>query len=236
MFNITRISHEVTRWIMNNITIKLYLSFILLICLAICLLVIPSCVQNSPVTYLPSNDISDTSLLKFVPTPNSPFFSFEYPTYYKLIDETINPDPWLNLMLYGHTEEELVAGTIKRIQIHITNYNPKWLDFPNATIAMEENIKTRKWSLKRNFRLLEKHKAIIDGVEGWETVMSYRTRPTLFPVDVTPISPSFIIERDLFFNYQGVTWEISLYTDKESYEKQTKEDFENILRTFKFHE
>jgi hypothetical protein len=209
-------------------------SFVVL-CITLVLLSFVSCVQKKTTTYLPIDTGDATGYQLFSSSNGTVHFSLEYPSSYNLINGTTGDNnPFLSLTLLGHTEDEFITGNVKFINISITNYSKEWLGFPDAKTAMEKNISEYKWSLKRNFRLVEKHKAIVDGIDGWETNITFRERPQRNLADAIARAPIFAVARDLFFDYQGMTWHISLYTDKGSYEKQTKADFEHILRTFKF--
>ena len=197
-----------------------------------------SCITKETIYSLPIDTKSNSEYKTFTTDDESTvYFSFEYPSYYRLNDQTQGDNnPVLYLRLSGQTNEEFYNGTLKSFDFWITNYHTDWLGFPDAETAMKEHISELKWALifMRNFRLVEKRRVVVDGVEGWETIITFRERPFIPSGHGTPRDPAFIISRDLFFDYQGMTWQISLYTDKDSYEQQTKEEFEHILSTFKF--
>jgi len=185
----------------------------------------------TPIEYSGSNDYEIFATVK----EGAPYFSFEYPSKYFLSDQTDTwQDGFVFVVLAGHvSEEEFMNGTVKDIMIDIRNVSQ---GFSDAESYMEHRISFHKWSLQRNYRLREKHKAVLGGIEGWEIIITYRERPFSNIGHGTPGGPAFIVVREFFFDYQGMTWHIRLHTDADSYEKETKTVFEHILQTFKFHE
>jgi hypothetical protein len=153
-------------------------------------------------------------------------FSFEYPEYY-----WINPQGGVfgfEITTGGSTLEELHQGKKNIIDIGI----PCAKGTENADIAMKENISGIKWEFLRNFRLIQKHRVMVNGYEGWETVITFRERVYPARIEGPSLPPAFIVQRDIFLDYQGVTYRIEIYADEQSYE-QNKGDFEHILKTFK---
>ena len=214
-----------------------YLMFLLLTgYMLISLFSFSSCIDSGMKHYAPIEYSEGNDFKTFVTVEEgAPYLSFEYPSYYRLSDQT---DTWHDgfafVVLGGNiSEEEFYSGKVKNIEIHIKSIAH---GFSNAETSMEHRISLRKWSLQRNYRLREKHKAVVGGIEGWETIITYRERPPPNIGHGTPGGPAFIVARELFFDYQGMTWQIRLYTDADSYEKETKAVFEHLLQTFKFHE
>jgi hypothetical protein len=216
----------------KNGTINLVRCFVILILL----LPVSNCGENIKNTYKPLEGTDGKEFTKFSSSNASLIhFSFEYPSSYYLTDESKgNNNPSLVVQLSATTENELGKHSIKYMDIWITNYSSEWLGLPDAKKTMDEHIADVKWALYRNYRLIEKQKVVLEGVEGWETIVTYRSRLVKDNYHGWSDPPAFITERNLFFDYQGMTWEFRLYTDSETYKKQTKEDFEHVLRTFKF--
>jgi hypothetical protein len=214
---------------------------IIYILLAICMLALTlsfnSCVESGIKYYTPIEYSEGSDYRAFVTIEEgAPYFSFEYPSYYGLSDQTAPGNPFLYVVLNGILLENFYKGKVKTIKICITNVSQELLVFPDAETAVNSYVSERKWSFYRNYRLREKHKAVVGGIEGWETVITYRERPLPVGELGKPRDPAFIVRRDVFLDFQGMTWQISLITDTDSYEQQTKTDFEHILQTFKFHE
>ena len=215
---------------------KSFPQLLFILCILALTFSINGCLKSEIRDYTPVERVNGDEYKTFITIEESLLhFSFEYPSYYWLVDEAQrNVNPSLNVGLNGETRDEFFNGIVKSIDIHITNYSPKWLGFPNAESAVKKHISEYKWSFFRHYRLLEKHQAVVDGIEGWETITTFRERRSLPFGHGTPRDPTFIIARDLFFDFKGMTWQFSLYTDRDSYAKQTKADFEHILSTFKF--
>jgi hypothetical protein len=83
----------------------------------------------------------------------------------------------------------------------------------------------------KDVKLREKSKVIVDGREGWESVVSC-TSPNN-PADVPPRGTRYLVFRDLFIVYNGISWHIFSQSDI-SMNDEAKEDFEQVIRTFKF--
>ncbi len=215
---------------------KQIFKILLILCILALTFPISDCINNEIQYYAPIQRSSSDEYKTFTTSEESlVHFSFEYPSDYWLNDQSQgNVNPSLYVGLTGVTIDDLSQGIVKDIDIRITNYSPKWLGLPDAESAVKEQINEYKWSFYRNYRLLEKHKAVIDGVEGWEIVVTFRERPLPDFGYGKLREPISVVARDLFFDYQGITWQISLYTDVESYEKDTKAVFEHILQTFDF--
>lgn len=206
------------------------------VCLITSMLLFNGCIDTGTKYYTPIVYSQGDNYKSFITVREGvPYFSFEYPSFYYLSDQT---DIWCEgfgfVIMGGNvSEEEFMNGTIKDIRISIFNINQ---GFTDAESSMERTISFRKWSFQRNYKLIAKQQSVVGGIDGWETVISFRERPLKNIGQGIPRKPAFIIARDFYFDYQGITWEISLYTDADSYEKETRAVFEHILQTFKFHE
>jgi hypothetical protein len=187
--------------------------------------------------YEPLARTDDSAYKTFVSTNESIIhFSFQYPSSYILVDESKGKNnPSLIVHFSATIDNEFGERAYKYIDIWIRNYLDKWMGFPEAKTQMYKTISSLKSQYER-FRLIEKNKAVVDGIEGWEIITRY-AKPFYKDTYHGWTSPAaMIIERELFFDYKNMTWNIRLYTDEESYEEQTKADFEYVLRTFKFPE
>lgn len=203
------------------------------VCVITSTLLFNGCVDTETKYYTPKEYSGDNAYKTFTTIEEGvPYFSFEYPSNYHLSDQT---DTWREgfgfVVLSGNvSEKEFMNGTVQDIIIDIRDV---YQGFASAESSMENTIAFRKWSYQRNYRLIEKHKSILDGIEGWEILITYKLRFNKFSGYMKPPN---IVNRILFFDYQDTTWKISLYTDADSYEKETKAVFEHLLQTFKFHE
>jgi hypothetical protein len=87
-----------------------------------------------------------------------------------------------------------------------------------------------------NYLLLEKNQVDFGGIEGWEVVFSFTESPLNDPAyKNTPIREKLVpvISRYLYFNYKDMVWEIFLYGAAAN-DTQNKEDYEHVIKTFKF--
>jgi hypothetical protein len=208
---------------------------IVLVFLALAFIACNGCIESGAISYT-FKGVQNVTVNRYVSSRDSlPRFSFEYPVCYSLSDRTEgNLNPALYIYLNAESSDEFFKGILKDIRIEMTNYDPKWLGFADAKTSMNRNISDLKRVLYRNFRILAKRRITVNGIQGWETIVSFRERPFSGIIDMKARLPNFMIARDVYFDYQGVTWVISLYSDKNSYEIQTKNNFELILKTFKF--
>lgn len=212
---------------------KIYIllrNLLLIVSIFVVIITFTNCKSVGPVVYSAGQNQDINGYKTFVTPDNEDIrYSFEYPGYY-----WINPQEGLPFGMEvatgkGITKEEGDQGKINIIYIRI----PYAKGDNNADNGMKENISGVKWELLRNFRLTQKHRVIVNGYEGWETIMTFRQRKSLYHgAYATAVPPAFIIQRDIFLYHQGVTYQIQIYADEESYE-QNKGDFEHILKTFK---
>ncbi len=206
------------------------LGLILLLVIAILMLAATfSCGGNEVKIYSPIDNFGGNDYETFVADEGIPHFSFEYPSYYAVGYQSMPGVPSTNAGLHSVPIEEFYEGSVKDIDIHI-HYTGG--GFPDAETAMKERIAQIK--RETNVQIREQVRIIIAGIEGWELVASFEEKPFPPPGDDAglPRDPEHIISRDLFFDYQGMMWQISLYTDVGSYE-QTNADFEHVLGTFR---
>ena len=165
----------------------------------------------------------------FIADKGIPHFSFEYPSHYRLIEYRSMPGAISTYVRFNAIPvEEFYAGNVNYIDIDIYYVD---VSIPDSETAIKSHISEFKWG-NRNFRLKEKNRVIVAGLEGCEVIASFRERPVPDIGEGVPRGPLFIVSRDLFFEYQDMVWQISLYVDDDSYE-QAKVGFEHILRTFR---
>jgi len=161
-----------------------------------------------------------------------PSFSFEYPSDYNLLSYQPMPQyPSTSVLLsdVDYYQEHIVNGEIikgdiigcppeaewdyKHMQIFVYRANES-----GAETEVERKIDayrqwvTRGWS--EDFRLLEKNRVVVAGLEGWEIVISYIDLPPVFVDGPCPRTRAVaVVNRFLFFDYQDTIWEIRLYSD-----------------------
>lgn len=162
-----------------------------------------------------------------IPEGKSLRFSFEYPSYFNLTYGDFMPEGMYILL----RSASFYGGRIKDIDIFVDRPDEA---YQNTEALLDERISRLKDGACNDFNIKEKRKIINpDGLEGWEIIISFTEQPISTPVDAIPRAPASVVDREVFFNNDSILWQISLYTDVDSYE-QTKVDFEHILRTFKF--
>lgn len=191
------------------------------------------CSTNNVKVYTPIDSPNDDAYKTFIAQEGIPHFSFEYPSYYELVSYQPMPDfPSTSVLLVGTSVEEEESGSIKHFSIHIAKY------FENAKSGLDWRIDDYKSGLRsglmKELEILEKNRVIVAGAEGWECIVSF-TETGVSPFIDLPVREGTtpIISRSLFFEDQDMVWEIYLYSDAATYE-QAKEDYEHIVRTFKF--
>jgi hypothetical protein len=184
-----------------------------------------NCKTIEPVVYSADENQDIIEYKTFIaPEDEDIHFTFEYPVYFGI---NLMGGPFgMVITTGGSTPEELHQGKKCVILIDYRKGNE------TAKIRMKDNISAVKWQFLRNFRLIQKNRVIVNGYEGWETIMTFRERVYPAGIEGPSLPPSFIIQRDIFLSHQGVTYRIEIDADEYSYERD-KDDFEHILKTFK---
>ena len=185
-----------------------------------------------------------------------PGFSFEYPSDYKLYSYQPMPgflstSVFLSNIDYGNPVE-IVDGRIISSDRIEPPPEAEW-DFKNARIyihkvgryfhgaeaAANEAIAEYKWLVRagysEDFKLLEKNRVTVGGMEGWEIVVSYTILPDAWnDLDDagTRTRAVPVVNRELFFDAQDAVWQISIDSDAENAD-QAKLDYEHILETLR---
>lgn len=155
-------------------------------------------------------------------------FSFQYSDIYLVSEQMGSGNPSRNLILFDTSIDEY-DNQVNSIRFHIVNVND---GFPKASVAVNEHISSIKWGFQRNYLLKRKAEVQINSLQGWETIITFRERPSLGESPHgPPRSPAFIISRDIFFDYNETVWQISLYSDIDSYNQYAQDDFEHIIQT-----
>jgi hypothetical protein len=185
------------------------------------------CISScSPIIYT-HQEYSGSADYKTFITPQGDNYplSFEYPSYYKLGYEPNTPVGTL-IRLEGVPLEDFFIGKVNYVDISIGHWTS------NAEVSADEQISSTKSDWNRNFLLEEKREIKTpDRLDGWEIIMTYREKPIyLDNLGLHPRPPVFAVYREVFIDYQDVLCRIRLYADADSY-KQSKQDFEHILRT-----
>jgi hypothetical protein len=215
------------------LTINRNISRVISLFIAISLLAtIASILSCRPQNYKPV-EYSDNNTYKTFVTPEGENFplSFEYPSYYRLVYEPQKSSSYISL--YGIPFEEQYGGRVNNITFTIINSGTGGYSDSETDLKNEVSYLRGKWF--RNFLVNEKHKITnVEGLDGWEIIITYREHPVPFiPGYPKPRNPEFIVFRHMLFDYKGISWRILLFTDADSYKKQTKNDFEHVLRTLK---
>ena len=143
-------------------------------------------------------------------------------SYKEIKDDTVRCPP---------PEAEWDYKTV-RIYIHRANeYAPGAETEVNERIAEYEQLVIE--GHREDFRLLEKNRVIIAGLEGWEIVTSYTSLPVTYLDDPCPRTRAVrVISRYVFFDYQDTVWRIYVSSDAGNAD-QTKLDYEHILGTLR---
>ncbi|MBN2074580.1 MAG: hypothetical protein JW762_03425 [Dehalococcoidales bacterium] len=185
------------------------------------------------ITYKPMEYTGGDDYQTFI-TPDKciPSFSFEYPAYYEIQSQFMPRYTYTTVGLNGIPTEDFYKGFINEIDIYIQKTAE---GYPSVMTVVEDHISRAPGNAQEDFKIEERHDVVIAGIEGHEVTLSYTTKPV--PKDAyvvkKPRDPEFVIYRSIFFDYKGLIWEISVYTDIDSYNDHVKKDFEHVLKTFK---
>lgn len=182
-----------------------------------------------------------------------PCFSFEYPSDYNLLDYTSAPEFRSTSVRFTdvdyYYQEYIINGEVikgdvigcppeaewdyKHIEIlvdRISEYSPEAEIAVDEAIATYERWVTEGWT--EDFRLLEKNRVIVAGLEGWEIVISFTSLPVFRDGPCPSTRAVDVVYRGLFIDYQNTVWEMRVYSDAASAE-QARLDYEHILGTLR---
>lgn len=153
-------------------------------------------------------------------------FSFEYPASYRIVKGEIGSD------VHNEIHYALLGLELKRRE-----ENHSWLEIsyfsssetsPNATATVERYLSTM--STQYDFKLLERKKVTIAGVQGEKIVFT-----TLDPnaKSFVPFTEKARLTHiDLTFDYRELIWSISIMSN-EAVAETDKAAFEHMIKTFK---
>jgi len=228
----------------------------LLVTVWISLLFVSGCGKDAMKVYGPIDYTDGDEYIAFTAEDAVPSFSFEYPSDYTLYSYQPMPGyPSTSVILSDvdyQYQEVIIDG-----QIYVTNiveYPPEaeW-DYkdiniyvhkaneyaPGAETEVNERIDEYKQMVRagynEDFKLLEKNRVMVAGMEGWEIVVSFTDLPVIPPgfPDAGPRTRAVsVIGRELFFDYQNTVWRISVFSDAGNAD-QAKLDYEHILGTLR---
>ena len=163
----------------------------------------------------------------FVMSEGAAQFSFEYSSKYKIGDYK----PLIDTLKFRELASvSLIAPFNKQSKDFTSILFLVWaVDIlaPNAESQMEMVIK--KASTSMDFKLLEQTGVTVSNVPA--KLIAYTER-NIQPIDRGLKEPPFEVWREVFFDYNGLIWEIEMRSDSSTAEED-KADFEHILQTFK---
>lgn len=217
------------------------------------LLFLSGCCEGAIKVYDPIDYSNGDEYIAFTTDGVVTNFSFEYPSDYNLHRNQLNygwASTSVNLSDIDYQYPETILDGQVRIYPYSIEYPPEaeWdyklasisvnivsEYFPEAETAVDERIASyKRWvtiGCSEDFKLLEKNRVMIAGMEGWEIVVSYTDLPVDF-LDSARTRAVPVVCRDLFFDYQDTVWHISVYSDAGNAD-QAKLDYEHILGTLR---
>ena len=223
----------------------------ILIAILVLVLFLNGCGKSSVKVYAPITYSDDNGYFTFTAENGIPRFSFEYPSDYNLLSYQSMPEVPITSVLLSDVDyryqEEYMGDYV--IRSNIVEYPPEaeW-DYklvnifidkysPEAATALKECIAEHKRyaiaGLSEDFRLLQKRRVVVAGIEGWEIVLSYIDLPVM-PHGSSEVRTRAVpvVARELFFDYQDMAWNIRVYSDEGNAE-QARLDYEHILQTLR---
>jgi hypothetical protein len=215
--------------------------------------------DNTTITYTPVENTGGEKYFSFSAT-GIPLFSFEYPVDYVVkSDQTMPDSPSTALRILPSTvlNETTNTSVITTVTPYSTVYIVTALP-PDALIDLNgydfifiyvtslsgnnhtADIKIDKTTneLKhleadyiKDLKIIYIRQVVVGRIQGWEVKYSFTNYPrNAFTVDHT--KPTSMIERDIYFDYEGMSFRIDLYSDAAIIDK-TGKAYEHILQTFK---
>jgi hypothetical protein len=196
-------------------------------------------------TYTPIAYSGGDNYTLFVGNKGKPQFSFEYPSYYKLMgyeDRPAVPMTFINLSEFPaiiwevsqspehpgvNMTQKIFTGETRTKDIFIYGHTGFGSAESEIGICI---LQYKNSSNAKDVKLREKVKVVVDGKEGWESVVTCTSLNN--PADVPPRGTRYLIFRDLYFDYEGILWHIVSQSDI-SMNAEAKADYEHVVRTFK---
>lgn len=193
--------------------------------------------------YLPLGNPSEVKPFDtYIQNDGIAHFSFEYSTKFKGIDSNTDAN-WVSILTLRGLHVTNESGTM-RTTIGITVNDPKAASTQITGADPLQTSKDQLNSVKRRIeksvatgflqeKLLDQSEITVDGVHADQIV--YLINRDLFfgPRKIEKNKMVFSVEREVFFDYNGLIWEISITSDSSTADTD-KEDFEHVLKTFKF--
>ncbi len=146
-------------------------------------------------------------------------FSFEYPESYEESSYYIDSD-YTSISHARWQNDDWLESWFK-----VRVFEVGWAGYLDATDLLEHNIQL---GTEEDYQILERSSIIIAGIKGEKLISSYT--PDTYESDLK--EPTLLINRKVYFDYNGFIWEISMI----SIEKVAEADepgWEHLLETFR---
>ena len=156
-------------------------------------------------------------------------FSFEYPCNWRIttaeIGRQFNDMKYTNITIKAPRLQLGDKSTLSTVLlISFTTPSDK---VPDASTLLEDRLSSWK-KIHKNFELLERSFVELDGVPGEQIKYSFRTA-----TDISTGGNEPRINRDMFFNYNGLIIDISTSSHEEVVEEHAVY-IQHLLDSFKF--
>jgi hypothetical protein len=161
-----------------------------------------------------------------------PHFSFEYRSFYNVNSYQSMPRVFLTSVLLTGPYDEEKSGNVKHIDMFVDYWDEYNRD---AKHRIERRISEYKHDVNfRNLRILEYNNITLAKGQGYEIISTSVFTPDPDDLYNPPLFefPIHITDFDLYFDYQNMVWQISLFSDNNSFD-QAKKDYEHIVQTLK---
>ncbi len=187
--------------------------------------------ENTILTYTPTNNTNGEKYSSFIAT-GIPRFSLEYPDEYEVMSYQPMPEyPSTSLMF--RTVKPTTNSTKTYSKFNSINISVVYLNsyFPSAEAAVDKTASQWGAGNVEDFNVIYKRQVMVGGIQGWEIKLSLTTFPQGFGIVAYDV-PIHIIVREVYFDYQGMSFNIALISGANII-NETDKAYEYVLGTFK---
>jgi hypothetical protein len=168
------------------------------------------------------SSITSDGYKRVIVTKSGIRFSFEYASSYKPDSDTLQngSENSQATLIHFPKEQKFVPDKM----IYIEPMKPD-SDHPDAASWLEFYFKGMD-HVRANFTLISRETIKVANIDGQKIVFS-NTESTVL------VRPAVIITRGVYFDYQGLIWEIYVASTQDL-SNEAGSDFDHIINTFKF--
>jgi len=171
--------------------------------------------------FLPACEATTSGYIKYVQKEGIAHFSFEYPEEYEEASHYSRSN--YTSVSYARWQNDGWLDSHFRIGA----YKPGWAGYNNSNDLIEGDEKLL--SDEKDYQIIERSTISIAGISGILLIRAY-TIEDMFDSDLK--EPTLLIDRTIYFDYDGLIWEIMM----DSIENVAEADeaiWEHLVETFK---